>query len=269
MSNRLRVGISTGCFGEKYTDVRELGRLLADLDADFFEVLLFQEWSDDIGTIRRALADASDRISSIHAPKATCFLASSNPVYQEKGWAHLEASLEVAADLPRPHVTSHLWHAVSEDPAMVEPRLEILEEAVNRALPWIEAGVSFSIELLPSNGIPVLQALSPTLDALPEVTKYTLDLEFAAFQGFLEPLLELGPRLSNVHVKDYDGRLVDEQGRRRYCPLGMGSLDLTRIFRHLRGGGYEGLYTVETPIAIEQVIRAASYVRERLVAAES
>lgn len=92
-----------------------------------------------------------------------------------------------------------------------------------------------------------------------------------------EPLVDLtkhcpqiafntAPDFWGDRVKDYDGRLVSDEGKRRYCKLGHGQLDFIRGFRALREAGFSGLYTVEVPSSsLEEAQEAINFVRERLL----
>ena len=77
----------------------------------------------------------------------------------------------------------------------------------------------------------------------------TLDSEFLGFHGQLAEsiaadwLWESG-RVQHVHLKDFDGRMKDGNGRRYLLP-GEGSLDLQGFINGLVQRGYGGAITVE------------------------
>jgi sugar phosphate isomerase/epimerase len=74
---------------------------------------------------------------------------------------------------------------------------------------------------------------------------FTLDLEFAAWNNEMADMVRFADRISNVHIRDYNGSPVDEKGRRYYCLPGLGKTDFAFAFRELRKRGYKGLYTLE------------------------
>ncbi|TFF68298.1 sugar phosphate isomerase/epimerase [Candidatus Thorarchaeota archaeon] len=75
----------------------------------------------------------------------------------------------------------------------------------------------------------------------------TIDLEFMHVQGLrIENLMEMfGDRISNVHFRDSDGSLLDEEGRRKYLIPGSGEIDLKNVIKVLKSNNYQGAITVE------------------------
>ncbi len=74
---------------------------------------------------------------------------------------------------------------------------------------------------------------------------FTLDLEFAAWNDDVADIVKFADRISNVHIRDYNGSPVDENGRRFYCLPGLGNTDFAFAFRELKKRNYNGLYTME------------------------
>ncbi len=75
----------------------------------------------------------------------------------------------------------------------------------------------------------------------------TIDLEFMHIQGLqIESLMDMfGDRVSNIHFRDSDGELLDQEGRRKYLVPGSGEIDLKNVIKVLKNNDYEGAVTVE------------------------
>lgn len=53
-------------------------------------------------------------------------------------------------------------------------------------------------------------------------------------------------RVAHVHIKDFDGLLVDQQGRRRHLHLGEGTIPFDRWVHGLAMQGYTGPIVLES-----------------------
>ena len=81
----------------------------------------------------------------------------------------------------------------------------------------------------------------------PKHVGVTIDLEFMHLHGTpIESLMELFEQsVKNVHFRDSDGELVDDEGRRKYLNPGMGDIDLYNVVKTLHDSGYEKALTIE------------------------
>ena len=79
----------------------------------------------------------------------------------------------------------------------------------------------------------------------------TLDLKFlqASGVGIQDFCDRLGTYLANIHINDYDGQLVDLNGRRHYPRLGQGIVNLSQTGNLLKGFEYSGLLTLESSLS--------------------
>jgi sugar phosphate isomerase/epimerase len=75
----------------------------------------------------------------------------------------------------------------------------------------------------------------------------TIDLEFMHINGadISQIIKDYEDLILNVHFRDSDGSLVDDNGYRKYLVPGCGEVDLLRIVRSLHEGGYNKALTVE------------------------
>jgi sugar phosphate isomerase/epimerase len=105
-----------------------------------------------------------------------------------------------------------------------------------------------------------------------------LDTEFLAHSGQLDAALEAdwlweGDAVRHVHVKDYDGRMTTESGRRRYLQPGEGTIDFAAFVAGLWRRGYRGALSLEASafgpafeVEIERAQRGLVYLRALLAA---
>ncbi|MFX1332228.1 MAG: sugar phosphate isomerase/epimerase family protein [Promethearchaeota archaeon] len=75
----------------------------------------------------------------------------------------------------------------------------------------------------------------------------TIDLEFVHINGsdIKQIVKEYRDLIFNVHFRDSDGSLVDENKNRRYLVPGCGVIDLPEVVQTLHDGGYDRALTVE------------------------
>lgn len=90
----------------------------------------------------------------------------------------------------------------------------------------------------------------------------------------LETLRRIGPRLSHLHLKDVDPRVLTQMRReggfatavqrRIFAPLGSGVLDLAGVLTHLHRAGYAGWLMIEQDSTWEPPAEAAAISRRVL-----
>ncbi|MFW9845662.1 MAG: sugar phosphate isomerase/epimerase family protein [Candidatus Thorarchaeota archaeon] len=75
----------------------------------------------------------------------------------------------------------------------------------------------------------------------------TIDIEFMYISGskMRQMTSDFGNSIHNVHFRDSDGSLVDEEGYRKYLIPGQGEVDLLSVVRELHTAGYDKALTVE------------------------
>jgi sugar phosphate isomerase/epimerase len=75
----------------------------------------------------------------------------------------------------------------------------------------------------------------------------TVDLEFMHINktSINQIVKDFGNLIFNVHFRDSDGSLVDENSNRRYLVPGCGDIDLLGAVQALHAGGYERALTIE------------------------
>ena len=106
--------------------------------------------------------------------------------------------------------------------------------------PYFLAHTSFA-EKFAIDQIPLPQQTAAEL----RIESFTLDLEFASWNNEIADVTKFADRISNVHIRDYNGSPVDDKGRRHYCLPGMGKTDFNFAFSELKRHDYKGIFTLE------------------------
>jgi len=208
-----------------------------------FEFMVYSIWTDHYGQVAQELKDSGIRFDSLHGPKQTGrLLSEDDPESHRQAKGYIKESIDIAKDIGASVLTIHLWDQNSTDPKL-EKNLHSLYELKDYAY---QNGVNISVEFIPHTKgggyVPTAKYLYDNLD--PDFS-FTLDLEFAAWNNEMADMVKFADRISNVHIRDYNGSPVDEKGRRQYCLPGMGSTDFAFPFRELKKKDYKGLYTLE------------------------
>ena len=113
-------------------------------------------------------------------------------------------------------------------------------------------GVHLGIEAIPCTVNAPLENLERVV-AADSRARIVLDTEFLAMHGELDAALDVSwlwreERVVQLHIKDFDGVLVDEQGRRRYLHPGEGGIPFDRWLRGLAMREYTGPITLEATV---------------------
>jgi len=122
---------------------------------------------------------------------------------------------------------------------------EIKKTMAELAIYGRDRGVGISIEALPSRCRHPVELVKDILSCSEDLS-FTMDFEYAAAYNMFNELLVLSERLSNVHLRDYNGYWV-VNGRRSYLRPGQGELDFEGLIRRIRATGYDNGYTIEAP----------------------
>ncbi len=208
-----------------------------------FEFMVYSIWMEHYPKVARELKASGFRFDSMHGPKQTGrLLSETDPESHKEAQRLLKDSIDTAQELDIPVLTIHLWDQNSTDPKL-ERNLDSLYELRDYA---VDRGVNISVEFIPHTKgggyVPTAEYLYHNIDP---AFSFTLDLEFAAWNDEIADMVKFADRISNVHIRDYDGSPVDENGRRYYCIPGLGNTDFTFAFRELKKRNYNGLYTLE------------------------
>jgi sugar phosphate isomerase/epimerase len=236
-----KINCSIACIG--VNDHRILINEMNYVNSPGFEFMVYSIWTDHSRDVIRELKAAGFRFDSMHSPKHIGrLLSEENQQSHDQAIALLKESIDVAHELGIHIMTTHLWDQNSNDPKLginLKSLYTLKDYAVDR-------GVNISVEFIPhTNGggyVPTAEYLYHSIDP---AFSFTLDLEFAAWNGEVADVTKFADRISNVHIRDYNGSPVDEKGRRHYCLPGMGKTDFNFAFSELKRHDYKGIYTLE------------------------
>jgi len=208
-----------------------------------FEFMIYSIWTDHSRYVIGELKSAGFRFDSMHGPKHTGrLLSEDNAESHKEAVGLLKESIDISYELDIPILTIHLWDQNSTDPKL-EKNLNSLYSLGSYAA---ERGVNISVEFIPHTKgggyVPTAEYLYHEMDT---AFSFTLDLEFAAWDNEIADVTRFADRISNVHIRDYNGSPVDEKGRRQYCLPFTGKTDFQFAFGELKKHGYNGIYTLE------------------------
>ena len=235
------INCSVACLN--LVDHRFLLDELKYIDCPAFEFMVYGIWTEHYSEVADMLKSGGFQFDSMHAPKQTGRLLSEPDAQSHRQALELlRNSVVTAQKLGASVVTMHLWDQNSTDPKL-KRNLESLYELKDFAA---DHGVQISIEFIPhtkGNGyLPTARYLYENMDP---AFGFTLDLEFAAWNNEIDEVARFADRISNVHIRDYNGSPVDRNGRRHYCLPGLGNTNFSSAFSELERNGYRGIYTLE------------------------
>lgn len=224
------VTCSTGAFSRDPDVVDPAGIVAAAelVDADAFELMSYPAFADDHDRTLRTLVRSRLPWASLHTGKAIGSLLSTGAADDRAAALDLlEADLRLAVELEIEVAVLHLWGMPDSD-RRFSANLAAVSECLDRAE---RLGVRLAIETIPCRESSPLARVAELRDQDPRC-RWTLDIEFLAVHDELKRALadaELLAATEVIHVKDYDGRFTDHQGRRRYLHPGEGTLDLAAV----------------------------------------
>ena len=224
-------------------DHRFLLEELDHINCSSFEFMIYSLWTEHYHQVGKELRANGVRFESMHGPKQTGrLLSNADPESHKQAQGLLKKSIDTAHELGVSVLTIHLWDQNSTDPKLgrnLDSLYKLKDYAVDR-------GVNISVEFIPHTRgggyVPTAEYLYRNMDT---AFSFTLDLEFAAWNNEIGDMVRFADRISNVHIRDYNGSPVDENGRRFYCLPGLGKTDFAFAFQGLREKNYDGLYTLE------------------------
>lgn len=231
------------------TDAERLERWCPMIDAGAFEVMIYDAWYGDIENIARRWQALQLAATAVHAEKSTGpGLAAEDATVRDSSLASFARNCRFARHIGAGAVVLHLWGLPDGD-ARLDRQLAMLLRLIDIA----EAeGVQLGIEAIPCTVGTPMTNLERVLEADPRA-RFVLDTEFLAMHGELDAALEAGwlwngHRVIHLHIKDFDGELVDDRGRRRYLHPGEGRIPFGRWLQEVANRGYSGPIALEAPV---------------------
>jgi sugar phosphate isomerase/epimerase len=231
--------------GPDQTDHKAILEHGARLGSAALELALYEAWYGHLDEVVEDLKASELSFPVVHADKGIgAGLGSEDRDEADDALAHLEINCRAAAALGAHTLVLHLWERPDGDIAF-ERNLDRLEACLDTAGAY---DVALAVETIPGMAGTALANIRLAVDRDPRCG-VTLDTEFLGFHGqvaesIAADWLWADNRVRHVHLKDFDGRLRDGNGRRYLLP-GEGSLDLKEFLGGLVERGYSGAITVE------------------------
>jgi sugar phosphate isomerase/epimerase len=238
---------STGILTQEpdQTDHKVILEHASKLGASGFEVQVHKAWYGHLDEVVEDLRGSKLSFPAVHADKEIgAGLGSEESDDAEEALASLEVNCRTAAALEARILVLHLWEVPPADEEY-ERNLDRLPACLDMAEAY---DVALAVETIQGVAGTALANIRLAIERDPRC-KVTLDTEFLGFHGQLlesitaDWLWEDG-RVRHVHVKDFDGRMRDGNGRRYLLP-GEGTLDLQGFINGLLERGYKGAITLE------------------------
>ena len=223
----VRIGGSTYSkepLAKQIDELRELGFDFAEIDLAY------------VRSTPRALREQA-KVLSTRLPLETAHLPASR--FHQADLAHFVGFIDALVPLGTRIFNVHLMEAKAGPRVAPEAKASWLADLVRAAS---DRGVVLTLENVDESPA----ELRPALDAAPGLA-FCLDLGHAHLDGRADGgrtyLEALGDRLGLVHAHDNHGghgKAGDE-----HLPFGLGTIDLERDLRAIRGAGYDGRVTLE------------------------
>jgi sugar phosphate isomerase/epimerase len=232
------MSVSTGCF--RTHDYDAIAQWLKMTSADAIEVIIYNDFAERMGCVRERFQGLGRPISAVHSPKLIQTYLST-PGEEWRGEELVRATVELARDLDSSMVIVHPW-----DGRCAALDLNAIGSTLARCAEHAgKHGITLSLEALPSRHDRPSRILERLLSFSDKFT-YTLDFEYAKIYEMFDELLAFSERLSNVHLRDFDGRWLIG-GRRAYVRPFLGAIDFEARINEIKATGYDGPYVVEAP----------------------
>jgi len=223
------------------------------LEVDGVEVMIYGGWYDRLDEVAALLAGTGLAIPATHGEKSIGpDLVADGGVNRERAFRRFDDNCRFTAAIGGDRVVLHLWGLPDSD-AQIDRQIEDLPALLDIAAAH---GVMLAVEAIPCVVHDPLRLVDRVL-ARDSRARVALDTEFLGMHRQLDDvfaadwLWESGA-VVHVHVKDFDGAIVDaESGRRRYLHPGEGEIAFETWFGGLRERGYREAISLESPIAAD------------------
>lgn len=247
---------------------RELPRICDETGVDGIEHVVTPAFYDDPGENTRAITRSGLRCAVLHADKRIGVLLSrggdDNARESMRLW---RINCELSRTLECTRSVLHLWGSPESD-TNFSYNASFMDEILDIA---DEYGVQPLIENIPC------VALDP-LSRWRELEKYRCgfiyDVRFGQLHGQNPEILASdymkSGRISHMHISDFGGGYREFSAIRPILHPNEGKVDFPALFRGLRGAGYRGTFTLESPVMsadgldLDKLTRTLSWLCEQV-----
>ena len=228
------------------TDHKAILEHAPKLGADGYELALYKAWYGHLDDVVEELRTSELSFPAVHADKSIgAGLGSDDAEEADEALATLEMNCRAAAALGAQTLVFHFWELPAGDKEL-ERNLDRLPACLDTAEAY---NVVLAVETIPGVAGTPLANVRLALER-DQRCRVTLDTESLGFHGQLAESITADwlwadNKVRHVHVKDFDGRLRDGSGRRRYLLPGEGNLELQSFISGLVDRKYAGAITLE------------------------
>lgn len=234
------------------TAADRLGEWCPLIEADAFEVMLYDEWYPKLDAVMEGVTDLGRPIVAVHAEKSIGpNLASDSDEDRESALVDYAENCRFTREVEGGVLVLHLWGLPDGD-ALLDRQIAALPHLIDIAE---EHDIQLGVEAIPCTERTPLVNLREVIERDDRV-RIVLDTEFLAMHDEVDDALEADwlwdpGRVVHIHVKDFDGSSTDDQGRRRYLHPGEGSIPFPDVFAALRDRGFTGPLSLEASVMDE------------------
>jgi sugar phosphate isomerase/epimerase len=221
------------------------------LDVDGVEVMIYESWYDRLDQVADQLAASGLVIPATHGEKSIGpDLVADSGANRDRAFQRFDDNCRFTARIGGDRVVLHLWGLPDAD-ALIDGQLDDLPTLLDIAN---RHNVMLAVEAIPCVVHDPLRLIHRVLDT-DSRAKVALDTEFLGMHDQLDDVFTAdwlweADAVVHVHVKDFDGSILDPAtGRRRYLHPGEGNIAFDRWFDGLRDRGYRHAVSLESPIA--------------------
>lgn len=217
--------------------------------ADGLEVMIYATWYGRLDEIAGRFQTLGHLMPVTHGEKSIGpDLVARDTAVPDRAFARFEENCRFTAAIGADRIVLHLWGLPDGD-ALIDRQLQELPRLLDIA---DRHAVTLAVEAIPCTVSDPLSVIRRVLETDDRV-RVTIDTEFLAMHGQLDAVfaaewLWAATSVIHVHIKDFDGQLLDVTGRRRYLLPGQGTIDFERWFAHLADTGYQDAITLEAPV---------------------
>lgn len=226
--------------------VLEYGPKLA---ADALEVMIYGSWYDRLDAIAERFRELRHPMPVTHGEKSIGpDLVADDLSVRDRAFTRFEGNCRFTAGIGADRIVLHLWGLPDGD-ARIDQQLEDLPCLLDIAE---RHRVALAVEAIPCTVSDPLSVIRRVLET-DSRARVAIDTEFLAMHGQLDAVFDAAwlwssSVVAHVHIKDFDGQLLDDTGRRYLLP-GQGTIDFERWFAKLAAKGYGDAICLEAPIA--------------------
>lgn len=226
-------------------DYRLLSSLAEKLCFDGYELMIYDDWYNDLDGLIDTLKPLKLNIPVIHMEKGI------GEELTKKNFKEAERRFEtdcfIANKLGANKLVLHLWNGLLSD-SEIENNLSgyLKLKAISDSF-----GLTLMIENVVCNKKDPMAHWLELKRRYPDV-KFVFDTKMSQFHGQTELLYDeeyswlfKDNHILHYHVNDYGGGVLD-WANLKTLPIGKGNVDFNRFFDHIKNIGYKGMFSVES-----------------------